>query len=78
VKIALVAVLLAGVLAPGSAQARPTAPFLEQQVLFKAAQEQGYACFRIPTIVRTTRGSLLAFAEGRVNTAGTPATSTWC
>ncbi|MFH8466427.1 exo-alpha-sialidase [Streptomyces sp. NPDC017991] len=39
----------------------------EQQVLFKASQDPGYACFRIPAVVRTTKGTLLAFAEGRVN-----------
>ncbi|MEU6119327.1 sialidase family protein [Streptomyces sp. NPDC047117] len=43
---------------------------LSQQVLFKASQEKGYACFRIPAIVTTPRGTLLAFAEGRVNNCG--------
>src|SRR5439155_16806874 len=41
-----------------------------QQVLFKAAQEKGYSCFRIPAIVKSTRGTLLAFAEGRVHDCG--------
>jgi sialidase-1 len=41
-----------------------------QQVLFKAAQDPGYACFRIPAIVRTAAGTLLAFAEGRVLNCG--------
>ncbi|MFC7303372.1 exo-alpha-sialidase [Streptomyces monticola] len=53
------------------AQARPAAPAapagFEQQVLFKASQDPGYACYRIPAVVRTTEGTLLAFAEGRVN-----------
>ncbi len=44
----------------------PSAPF-EQQVLFKASQDPGYACFRIPAVVWTVKGTLLAFAEGRVN-----------
>ncbi|GAA0477536.1 sialidase family protein [Streptomyces olivaceiscleroticus] len=43
---------------------------LSQQVLFKASQEKGYSCFRIPAIVTTPRGTLLAFAEGRVNNCG--------
>ncbi|MFJ6592452.1 exo-alpha-sialidase [Streptomyces violaceusniger] len=42
----------------------------EQQVLFKSAQEQGYSCFRIPAIVKAKDGSLLAFAEGRVDNCG--------
>ncbi|MFH8366876.1 exo-alpha-sialidase [Streptomyces sp. NPDC018031] len=42
----------------------------EQQVLFKSSQEQGYSCFRIPAIVKSTRGTLLAFAEGRVDNCG--------
>ncbi|MBC9713453.1 exo-alpha-sialidase [Streptomyces sp. TRM66268-LWL] len=44
-----------------------TTPAFEQQVLFKASQDPGYACYRIPAIVQTTKGTLLAFAEGRVN-----------
>ncbi|MEV5432073.1 sialidase family protein [Streptomyces sp. NPDC052701] len=58
--------------APSPAHARrpaSTAPF-EQQVLFRASQDPGYACFRIPAVVRTTRGTLLAFAEGRVLNCG--------
>ncbi|MCF3119846.1 exo-alpha-sialidase [Streptomyces arenae] len=45
----------------------PQAPPFEQQVLFKASQDPGYACFRIPAVVKTVKGTLLAFAEGRVN-----------
>ncbi|MGP4044525.1 exo-alpha-sialidase [Streptomyces sp. 2A115] len=54
---------------PSPAQAEPAAPEtgFEQQVLFKASQDPGYACFRIPAVVKTTKGTLLAFAEGRVN-----------
>ncbi|MEU4799874.1 exo-alpha-sialidase [Streptomyces sp. NPDC023327] len=51
---------------PARAAAEPEPPF-EQQVLFKASQDPGYTCFRIPAVVRTTKGTLLAFAEGRVN-----------
>ncbi|KUJ70834.1 laminin G [Streptomyces albus subsp. albus] len=42
----------------------------EQQVLFKSSLEQGYSCFRIPAIVKSADGTLLAFAEGRVNNCG--------
>ncbi|MCT9145684.1 sialidase family protein, partial [Streptomyces violarus] len=70
----LTAVLAAAaLLAPAlPAQARPgtALPEFEQQVLFKASQDPGYACFRIPAIVRTTTGTLLAFAEGRVLNCG--------
>ncbi|KAA0930290.1 exo-alpha-sialidase [Streptomyces apricus] len=52
--------------APAPGRAAAAAPF-EQQVLFKASQDPGYACFRIPAVVRTVEGTLLAFAEGRVN-----------
>ncbi|HCA87766.1 MAG TPA: laminin G [Streptomyces sp.] len=54
---------------PSAPAAAPAGGF-EQQVLFKAAEEEGYACFRIPAVVRTTEGTLLAFAEGRVDTCG--------
>ncbi|WP_318200442.1 sialidase family protein [Streptomyces sp. SCL15-4] len=55
---------------PAHAQPASATPDFEQQVLFKAAQDPGYACFRIPAIVRTTDGTLLAFAEGRVLNCG--------
>ncbi|MFJ3812318.1 exo-alpha-sialidase [Streptomyces sp. NPDC090073] len=53
-----------------AAQPSRAAPEFEQQVLFRASQDPGYACFRIPAVVRTTDGTLLAFAEGRVLNCG--------
>nr|WSY50329.1 exo-alpha-sialidase [Streptomyces sp. NBC_00886] len=57
---------------PARAAAPSTAPTpeFEQQVLFKASQDPGYACFRIPAVVKTDDGTLLAFAEGRVLNCG--------
>src|SRR5689334_21151400 len=57
---------------PGTARAEPAAAnaVFEQQVLFKASRDPGYACFRIPSVVRTTEGTLLAFTEGRVLNCG--------
>ncbi|EFL36026.1 neuraminidase [Streptomyces viridochromogenes DSM 40736] len=70
----LTAVLTAAALlaptAPAGARPGTALPEFEQQVLFKASQDPGYACFRIPAIVRTTAGTLLAFAEGRVLNCG--------
>ncbi|MGW0498623.1 sialidase family protein, partial [Streptomyces sp. NPDC003007] len=56
--------------APAHGQPSSAAAEFEQQVLFKASQDPGYACFRIPAIARTTSGTLLAFAEGRVLNCG--------
>ncbi|MGW0883974.1 exo-alpha-sialidase [Streptomyces sp. NPDC002671] len=70
--VAAAALLLVPLAAPHPAEAQPAAapaPF-EQQILFKSAQDPGYACFRIPAIVRTNDGTLLAFAEGRVLNCG--------
>ncbi|MFF0692508.1 exo-alpha-sialidase [Streptomyces tendae] len=56
---------------PAHAGPGDRAPGFEEQVLFDAARDPGgYACFRIPAIVRSTDGTLLAFAEGRVLDCG--------
>ncbi|GHB16134.1 neuramidase [Streptomyces viridiviolaceus] len=55
---------------PAHARSTSRAPEFEQQVLFRADRDPGYACFRIPAIVRTTNDTLLAFAEGRVLNCG--------
>ncbi|MGW8065427.1 exo-alpha-sialidase [Streptomyces ziwulingensis] len=63
---ALAAASLPAHAVPGSGAAG-----FEQQVLFEADRDPGgYACFRIPAIVRTTDDTLLAFAEGRVLNCG--------
>ncbi|MET8410222.1 exo-alpha-sialidase [Streptomyces sp. NPDC005195] len=67
---ALTAAALIALPSPAGAQPSSATGEFEQQVLFKAAQDPGYACFRIPAVVRTPRGTLLAFAEGRVHDCG--------
>ncbi|MEU5941894.1 sialidase family protein [Micromonospora sp. NPDC047548] len=45
------------------------APFVDEQVLYGRG-DFGYACFRIPAVVRAKNGMVLAFAEGRVDDCG--------
>ncbi len=71
---ALSVTLLALALQPVRAGASGPGGF-EERVLFKAGQTEGeaqgdYACFRIPALVTTARGVLLAFAEGRRHNCG--------
>lgn len=40
--------------------------YFEEQALFQNGTE-GYACYRIPAIIKAPNGDLLAFAEGRKN-----------
>ncbi|WP_055493827.1 sialidase family protein [Streptomyces sp. TP-A0356] len=61
---------LLAVPSPAGARGAAAPGRFEQQVLFKASQDPGYSCFRIPAVVRTTKGTLLAFAEGRVLNCG--------
>ncbi len=46
-----------------------TAPAKQLPYLYKSGNE-GYQCYRIPAIVATTKGTLLAFAEARKNDCG--------
>ncbi|MFD0382088.1 hypothetical protein ACFQ2B_05625 [Streptomyces stramineus] len=55
---------------PGAGGSGPAG--FEERVLFKAGHtDHGpYSCFRIPALVTTARGTLLAFAEGRKGNCG--------
>ncbi|WP_019073083.1 sialidase family protein [Streptomyces hokutonensis] len=66
----LAALLMLPSPAHAAAQTTSPTPEFDQQVLFKASQDPGYACFRIPAVVKTNDGTLLAFAEGRVLNCG--------
>ena len=58
--------LLVSVCSP-AVEAQAAAPFLDQQALFQAG-DQGYASYRIPALVVTNRGTVLALSEGRKKT----------
>ena len=63
------AVLLAAGLAGPATAEDPVASFFDEQVVFQQ-KTSGYACFRIPALVRAANGMVLAFAEGRVKDCG--------
>lgn len=44
--------------------------YAQQDIAVFAAGQDGHKSYRIPAIIRTPSGRLLAFAEGRVNNAG--------
>src|SRR5687768_9592958 len=57
---------LAGMLAAGARPAAPEAPRMEpqQDPVFVSGRD-GYHTFRIPALIPTAAGTLLAFCEGR-------------
>ncbi|WP_393099040.1 exo-alpha-sialidase [Streptomyces sp. LN325] len=61
---ALTAGLLAAPAGVGSASAASPGPHCAASVPYTAGQD-GYAAYRIPAVVRTGAGTVLAFAEGR-------------
>ncbi|TDD71990.1 hypothetical protein E1262_04540 [Jiangella aurantiaca] len=69
VVLALALALPAGVLAAHEPAQAATPAAVQQTVVFESGTE-GYDTFRIPAIVRSEAGTLLAFAEGRVGGGG--------
>jgi hypothetical protein len=68
-RIAAVLSALVVSLTPAPAYASSPEPFVDEQVIYQQ-RDFGYACFRIPAVVRATDGTVLAFAEGRVKDCG--------
>lgn len=50
-------------------ESQTSEPYVDEQVLYQRG-DFGYACFRIPAVVRAKNGMILAFAEGRVKDCG--------
>jgi sialidase-1 len=63
------AALTAATAGAAPSPAGDAAPFVEENVPFQQ-KTGGYACYRIPAVVRATNGDVLAFAEGRVADCG--------
>ncbi|GAA1703895.1 exo-alpha-sialidase [Kribbella yunnanensis] len=64
-----VGALLASVVPAQATGPAAAAPFVDDSPLFQQ-RTNGYACFRIPAIVRAANNTVLAFAEGRVADCG--------
>src|SRR5687768_16601339 len=64
------ALLLAvALLVPAAREVRAAEPFLHKTDLFEARKD-GYAIYRIPGLVVTTKGTLLAYCEARKSDRG--------
>ena len=55
--------------------AAPLDEFVQTDVFVSG--EEGYNTYRIPSLIVTPKGTLLAFCEGRKRGPATRATSTW-